>query len=68
MQMELGLAHFWTQADAVNRSVALLLFLLSVGSWTLIAGKLLAVWQARRSHGRALNAFWGAATLPEAMQ
>ncbi len=67
MAMELGLTHFWAQGDAVSRSVAVLLFALSVGSWTIMAGKLIALWQARRCHARALNAFWGADSLPVAM-
>lgn len=66
--MELGLTHFWNQADAVNRSVTLILFLLSVGSWTIIAGKIIALWQARRSHARAHNAFWNAESLPAAIE
>ena len=68
MPMELGVSHFWTQGDIVSRSVALVLFLLSVGSWTLMAGKILALSQARRCHARALNAFWGANSLPAAVE
>ena len=68
MPMELGVSHFWTQGDLVSRSVALVLFLLSVGSWTLMAGKILALSQARRCHARALNAFWGANSLPAAVE
>ncbi|MFZ4537565.1 MotA/TolQ/ExbB proton channel family protein [Propionivibrio sp.] len=67
MPMELGLTHFWAQGDAVSRSVAVLLFILSVGSWTIMGGKIIAFWQARRCHLRALNAFWGADSLPAAM-
>lgn len=61
--MELGLTHFWSQAGAVNRSVTLILFLLSAGSWTIIAGKVIALWRAQRSHARAHNAFWNAESL-----
>jgi len=68
MPMELGLSHFWTQGDVVSHSVALVLFALSVGSWYLMAGKFFALAQARRCHTRALNAFWGADSLPAAMQ
>lgn len=67
MHMELGLSHFWEQGDVVSRSVAVMLFALSIGSWTIMAGKIVALWQARRCHARALNAFWGAGSLPAAM-
>jgi biopolymer transport protein ExbB len=68
MHMELGLTHFWAQGDAVSRSVALVLFALSIGSWYLMASKILAMVQARRCHARALNAFWGADSLPSAVE
>ena len=67
MHMELGLSHFWAQGDAVSRSVAVVLFALSVGSWTIMAGKILTFWQSRRCHACALNAFWGADSLPAAI-
>ncbi len=68
MHMELGLSHFWEQGDVVSRSVVAILFLLSVGSWYLMVGKILALSQARRCHARALNAFWGADSLPAAVE
>jgi len=68
MQIELGLSHFWAQGDLVSHSVALILFALSVGSWYLMVSKIVALVQARRCHARALNAFWGADSLPAAMQ
>ena len=68
MHMELGLSHFWAQGDGISRSVAVILFLLSVASWYLMVGKILALAQARRCHARALNAFWGAESFPAAME
>ena len=68
MHMERGLTHFWAQGDAVSRSVAIVLFTLSIGSWYLMAGKIHGLLQARRGHARALNAFWGAESLPEAIE
>lgn len=67
MPTELGLSHFWAQGDIVSRSVAVVLFLLSVGSWYLMIAKVIALAQARRCHARALSAFWGAASLPAAI-
>ena len=68
MQMELGLAQFWAQGDLVTRSVAILLLLLSVVSWYVIAVKACSVWQAKRCHARALASFWGAPSLPAAIE
>ncbi|HQC80276.1 MAG TPA: MotA/TolQ/ExbB proton channel family protein, partial [Accumulibacter sp.] len=58
---------FWAQGDLLTQSVAVLLGLLSVVSWYVIAVKALAVWRARRCHRRALTAFWGAPSLPAAI-
>ena len=58
--MEMNLAHFWAQGDLLTQAVTILLVLLSVASWCVIAAKAHSVWQARRCHGRALAAFWGA--------
>ena len=66
--MELGLAQFWAQGDVVTHSVATLLVLLSVLSWYVIASKAYAVWQAKRCHARALASFWGAPSLPAAIE
>ncbi len=68
MPMELGISHFWEQGDGVSRSVAVILFLLSAGSWYLMAGKIVALSLARRCHARALNAFWKAESLPAAIE
>ncbi|MBI4986771.1 MAG: MotA/TolQ/ExbB proton channel family protein [Rhodocyclales bacterium] len=68
MQTQLGLAHFWSQADLVTQAVALLLFLLSVASWMVILRKGLGQWRAGRWHDRAMTAFWSAHSLPEAVE
>ncbi|WP_291992671.1 MotA/TolQ/ExbB proton channel family protein [Candidatus Accumulibacter sp. ACC003] len=67
MNSELGLAHFWQQGDLVTHSVAIVLILLSVVSWYVMAVKAHAVWQARQCHARALASFWGAPSLPAAI-
>jgi biopolymer transport protein ExbB len=68
MRMETGLAHFWAQGDWLTHAVAILLALLSVASWYVIAAKAYGVWQARRCHARALASFWGAPSLPAAIE
>lgn len=68
MRMEMGLAQFWAQGDLITHSVAILLLILSLASWYVMAGKIHGLWQARRCHARALNAFWGADSLPAAIE
>jgi biopolymer transport protein ExbB len=68
MRMEMGLAQFWAQGDLITHSVAILLLLLSLASWYVMAGKIHALWLARRCHARALSAFWGAESLPAAIE
>jgi biopolymer transport protein ExbB len=66
--METGLAHFWAQSDWLTHAVAIILAVLSVASWYVIAAKAYGVWQARRCHARALASFWGAPSLPAAIE
>ena len=58
-----GFEHFWTQGDAIIRSVASLLLLMSVSAWVVIFWK---GWLLRRVRGdieRAVPAFWAAPTM-----
>jgi biopolymer transport protein ExbB len=68
MSSQLGLAHFWSQGDLVTHAVAVLLLLLSVSSWMVIAGRGLWQWRTGRCHDRAMNAFWSAGSLPQALE
>lgn len=68
MHSPLGLAHFWSQGDFVSHAVALLLLLLSVSSWLVIVGRGLWQWRTKRSHDRAMNAFWSADSLARALE
>jgi biopolymer transport protein ExbB len=67
MQSQLGLAHFWSQGDIVTHVVAIVLLLLSVSSWMIIAGRGFWQWKTQRSFDRAMNAFWSADTLGQAV-
>jgi biopolymer transport protein ExbB len=62
-----GISHFWEGSDAVIHSVALLLLLMSILSWTQIA---LKSWKAsqRKRTAQAVENFWQAPTLEEAVQ
>ncbi len=62
----LGIAHYWAQADAVIRSTAVVLLAMSVISWSLILWKFWAWLRARRA-SRALDGFWAARSLDEAV-
>ncbi len=62
----LGLGHFWAQADAVIRFTAYVLLVMSVGSWFVILWKAFAWWRVR-SAARALESFWQARSVDEAI-
>jgi biopolymer transport protein ExbB len=58
-----GLVSFWGQGDAITRSVAALLLLMSISAWVVIFWK---GWLLRRVRGdieRAVPAFWAAPSL-----
>jgi biopolymer transport protein ExbB len=63
----LGLLHFWQAGDAVTHSVAWLLLALSIASWYFILSKGWAAWRMRRGSREALNRFWTARSLDEAI-
>ena len=57
MSAEAGIVHFLAQTDGVSRAILALLLLMSLGSWSLIAGKALGAWLERRRALRFLVAF-----------
>jgi len=61
-----GIAHFWGQGDAITHTVALILLIMSILSWTQIAVK---SWRAsrRKQAAKALDRFWQATTLDDAI-
>ena len=60
-----GLEHFWTQTDAIGRSVALLLLAMSVAAWVLVLWKGWVLRRASADIARAVPAFWDAAELAD---
>jgi biopolymer transport protein ExbB len=60
-----GFTHFWSGTDAIGRTVALLLLVMSVGSWVLILWKAWVLRRARRDIALAVAAFWSAPTVDE---
>jgi biopolymer transport protein ExbB len=64
----LGFMHFWQAGDAVTHSAAYLLLGMSVISWYLILSKCWEAWRLRRGARSALQRFWSAPTLEQAIQ
>jgi biopolymer transport protein ExbB len=58
-----GLDHFWTQGDAITRTVAALLLLMSVSAWVVILWKGWLLRRVRIDIARAVPAFWAAPTI-----
>jgi biopolymer transport protein ExbB len=58
-----GFAHFWEQGDAITRSVAALLLLMSIAGWVLIVWKGWLLQRVGRDLSRAVPAFWTADSL-----
>jgi biopolymer transport protein ExbB len=52
-----GFAHLWAQGDAVIRSIAIILLLMSIVTWVIIV---LKSWDLRRqrAHSQRVEAFW----------
>lgn len=66
MNQTLGLAHYWSQGDAVSHAAAYALLLMSIVSWYYILSKTWSSWRIRKS-ADALVAFWKAPTLADAI-
>ncbi|WP_374594068.1 MotA/TolQ/ExbB proton channel family protein [Aquabacterium sp.] len=62
------LAPLWDQGDAVTRSVAGFLLLMSVSAWVVILWKAWLLARVRRDLPRGVAAFWAARDLPSAQQ
>lgn len=61
----MNLQHVFAQSDAIGKSVAILLLLMSIASWVVILYK---AWMLRRASGhvaRGVAAFWQAPNLEE---
>jgi biopolymer transport protein ExbB len=60
--------HFWQQGDLVTHITALILLLLSVASWSLIIGRFARQLRINQASERALETFWQASSLSEALE
>jgi biopolymer transport protein ExbB len=57
---------FWSQADGVGKSTAVLLLVMSIVTWYLMLVKALRMWRIRRHAPKATQAFWAASDLEQA--
>jgi len=63
-----GILGILVQADAVQKTTALLLLIMSVATWYLILAKSWTLWCVHRRGFRSLQAFWGAADSEAALK
>lgn len=64
---QLGLMHFWEAGDAVTHSIAWLLLAMSIVGWYVILSRGWSAWRIRRGARAALERFWAARSLDEAV-
>ncbi|MCL2893265.1 MotA/TolQ/ExbB proton channel family protein [Brenneria tiliae] len=64
----LDIYHFWQQGDAVTHSVAIILLVMSLLSWTVMLLKALQLLALNKSVNYSRHAFWQASTLQESLQ
>ena len=63
-----GFENFWAQGDAITRTVAALLLLMSVSAWVVILWKGWLLRRVRKDIERAVPAFWAAPSLDAGRQ
>ncbi len=63
----MNLAQFFLQGDVLARGVAVLLLLMSVGSWVVILWKSWLLHRASTDVARCIAAFWQSATVADAI-
>ncbi len=61
-----GLTHVWTQGDAVTRTVAIVLLLMSLASWVIILWKAMEH-RSRRRQAKACERFWHSADFEQGL-
>ena len=61
-------AHLFLEGDALSRAVALVLLVMSVGSWVVILWKAWLLQRARGDVARSTAAFWQSTSVTDALQ
>lgn len=62
-----GIEAVWLQGDIIIKSVALLLLLMSVASWTVILIRIIVLWRVNKSAKKA-EQFWHAQSFEEGLE
>lgn len=62
-----GIESLWQQGDLVIKSVAVMLLLMSVATWSILLLRALGLWQ-QRQHSRHLTAFWHAQSFDQGLK
>ncbi|BES84030.1 transporter MotA/TolQ/ExbB proton channel family protein [Pectobacterium araliae] len=63
----LDIYHFWQQGDAVTHSVAVILLVMSLLSWTVMLAKAWQLVMLNKSMNHSRQAFWHASSLQESL-
>ena len=67
MDSNYGLINLWQQGDAITRGVVVLLFVMSLATWTVIIVKAIGVLRIKRMAARA-EQFWHSADLAQGLE
>lgn len=66
MNQTFGLANMWAQGDAVTRTVAIILLVMSIVSWVIILTKVLALYKVKKM-AKEVECFWHAPSFDVAL-
>lgn len=62
-----GILNLWSQGDAITRTIAIILLVMSVVSWVIIVSRAWGLWKMKPLHSMA-KAFWQKASWKEAIE
>lgn len=66
MNQTFGLANMWAQGDAVTRTVAIILLMMSIVTWVIILTKVLALYKVKKM-AKEVECFWHAPSFDVAL-
>ncbi len=66
MNQTFGIANMWAQGDAVTRTVAIILLVMSIVSWVIILTKVLALYKVKKM-AKEVECFWHAPSFDVAL-
>lgn len=62
-----GILNLWSQGDAITRTIAIILLIMSVVSWVIIISRAWGLWKMKPLH-RIAKDFWGKSSWQEAIE